>query len=309
MIPLLGLGALAAATMAGAYTVAIAREARRPRRATFAWALAHGTPGTPDQVPGVLEWREGATTITGNPTNHAGSGLRAQEVELPWWIVRGSGTGSLLLVHGWGRSRWDSLRRLPWLLPHASTLMVPDLPGHGEATGTTGVGATDHLVLDRLLPSLHAAAAAQDPSTACQAPASLTLVGHSMGAMVAARLAALLADRGTPVRRLILMAPYDTVLVPMANRLRLRGLPAGPFVHAAAAWVGSGGEPLHDTLARINCPVLVIGGALDAVTTPADLRAAAPGAETWIEPGIDHADVGVQGMASREAIEAFFART
>ena len=137
----------------------------------------------------------------------------------------------------------------------------------------------------------------------------LTLVGHSMGAMVAARLAALLAERGTPARRLVLMAPYDSLIVPMANRLRVRGLPAGPFAATAAWWLARGEEPLHRTLRRVRCPVLALGGGLDAVTTPDDVHRAAAPHDAFIEPGIDHANVGVEGTGSREALHAFLSRT
>jgi pimeloyl-ACP methyl ester carboxylesterase len=130
-----------------------------------------------------------------------------------------------------------------------------------------------------------------------------------MGAMVAARLAALLAERGTPARRLVLMAPYDSLIVPMANRLRVRGLPAGPFAATAAWWLARGEEPLHRTLGRVGCPVLALGGGLDAVTTPDDVHRAAAPHDAFIEPGIDHANVGVEGTASREALHAFLSRT
>jgi hypothetical protein len=55
--------------------------------------------------------------------------------------------------------------------------------------------------------------------------------------------------------------------------------------------------------------VLALGGGLDAVTTPNDVhRAAAPHGAT-IEPGIDHANVGVEGTASRLALNEFLAAT
>jgi hypothetical protein len=310
MMPLIPLAAVAAGAIATTYTVAIAREAKRPRRATFAWALAHGTPTDPGQVDGVRGWQEGATTLRdaahAAAAHPAGAGARtsatppsARSIVIPWWSVRGSGSGTLLLVHGWGRSRWDSLRRLPWLLSHAESLLLPDLRGHGEAPGTTSIGHDDHLDLVQVL-----ADAAPDLD-----PSELTLVGHSMGAMVVARLAASLAASGTPVRRLVLLAPYDALIVPMANRLRLRALPTGPFATIAAAWHARGQEPLHRTLSRVRCPVLTLGGGVDAVTTPDDVRRATMPHEPVIEPAIDHPQVGVEGEPSRQALEAFLAGT
>ena len=317
MIPLVPLAAVAAGAITTTYTVAIAREANRPRRATYAWALAHHSAASPAEVPGVRTWHEGSTALhtmglarAAHPTSpaYATSPTRAtppsaRSIVLPWWLVEGQGSGTMLVIHGWGRSRWDSLRRLPGLLEHAASIVLPDLRGHGEAPGTTSIGHSDHLDLDQVIASVTSAPASR--ATA----GGLTLVGHSMGAMVATRLAALLAARGTPARRLVLMAPYDSLIVPMANRLRVRGLPAGPFAATAAWWLARGEEPLHRTLARVQCPVIALGGELDAVTTPSDVRHAAAPHETLIEPGIDHANVGVEGTASREALHAFLSRT
>ena len=335
MIPLVPLAAVAAGAITTTYTVAIAREAKRPRRATYAWALAHHSAASPAEVPGVHAWHEGSTVLqtTGDapsayhtppahhsltaghtPAAHHAPTARhapaahptppsARSIVLPWWFVEGRGFGTMLVIHGWGRSRWDSLRRLPWLLEHAASIVLPDLRGHGEAPGTTSIGHSDHLDLDQVI-----AGAGSDPASHATT-GGLTIVGHSMGAMVAARLAALLAARGTSARRVVLMAPYDSLVVPMANRLRVRGLPAGPFAATAAWWLARGEEPLHRTLARVQCPVLALGGGLDAVTTPDDVHRAATPHETLIEPGIDHANVGVEGTASREALHAFLART
>ena len=63
MIPLVPLAAVAAGAITTTYTVAIAREAKRPRRATYAWALAHGSPTSPAEVPGVRTWHEGSTVL------------------------------------------------------------------------------------------------------------------------------------------------------------------------------------------------------------------------------------------------------
>lgn len=308
MIPLVPLAAVAAATISTTYTVAIAREAKRPRRATYAWALAHGIAPSPADVTGVRGWHEGSTVLHahGHAPSERHAPPSARSIVLPWWNVEGHGSGSMLVLHGWGRSRWDSLRRLPWLLGHAAWLVLPDLRGHGEAPGTTSIGHADHIDLDHVLKD---AFRGGTPGGSASPPDGLTLVGHSMGAMVAVRLAALLAARGTPVRRVVLMAPYDSLIVPMANRLRVRGLPAGPFAATAAWWLARGEEPLHRTLARVQCPVLTLGGELDAVTTPSDVRRATSPHEALIEPSIDHANVGVEGTASRETLQAFFART
>ena len=54
---------------------------------------------------------------------------------------------------------------------------------------------------------------------------------------------------------------------------------------------------------------MVLGGALDVVAAPLDVvRAAAPH-DAFIDPEIDHANVGVEGTASRDALHEFLSRT
>src|SRR3954469_22251611 len=107
-----------------------------------------------------------------------------------WYARRGArirsyegGSGPpLLLVHGFGGAAWNFSELAP-LLP-GRRLIVPDLPGHGGASAlpaTTLAGFAD--VLAPLLGS----------------PADV--VGHSMGGVVALRLA---ERHPTLVRRLVL---------------------------------------------------------------------------------------------------------
>src|SRR4051795_3176630 len=92
------------------------------------------------------------------------------------YLVRGGDGPTLILVHGFGGagSNWDAL--VPRLDP-SRRLIVPDLPGHGRSSplpAVAGLGAfADRvaLLLDR-----------EDAWPA-------VVVGHSMGALVALRLA------------------------------------------------------------------------------------------------------------------------
>ncbi|NDB22073.1 MAG: hypothetical protein EB020_14525, partial [Proteobacteria bacterium] len=54
-----------------------------------------------------------------------------------WWIAGNGGAGApvVVVLHGHGRSRWDSLRRAsPWI-ERAALVVLPDLRGHGDAPG------------------------------------------------------------------------------------------------------------------------------------------------------------------------------
>jgi hypothetical protein len=100
MSPWLGLALLLVLAL-GAFMLwggfAIAWDATHPPRKGLAWALATKRPASPDDLQ--LESRE--TSLPG-----------LDGVPCPAWHVRGAGGPDapvLLMVHGWGRSRWDSL--------------------------------------------------------------------------------------------------------------------------------------------------------------------------------------------------------
>lgn len=97
---------------------------------------------------------------------------------------------ALLLVHGYGGAAWNFAELVPLLAP-GRRLLIPDLPGHA---GSTPLPATESLsVLADLLAALleHEGVAQAD------------LVGHSMGGVVALRLA---ERRPELVRRIVLAA-------------------------------------------------------------------------------------------------------
>ncbi|MFL5929293.1 MAG: alpha/beta fold hydrolase, partial [Gaiellaceae bacterium] len=99
------------------------------------------------------------------------------------WYEGGSGP-PLLLVHGFGGAAWNFSEIAP-LLP-GRRLIVPDLPGHGGSSA---------------LPATTLAGFADVLATLLDSPTDV--VGHSMGGVVALRL----AERHPPlVRRLVLAA-------------------------------------------------------------------------------------------------------
>jgi pimeloyl-ACP methyl ester carboxylesterase len=92
---------------------------------------------------------------------------------------------ALLLVHGFGGAAWNWTELAPLL--SGRRLLIPDLPGHGASTG---------------LPAPSIAAFADSVAGLLDEPAGV--IGHSMGAVVALRL----AERHPElVRSLLLAAP------------------------------------------------------------------------------------------------------
>jgi pimeloyl-ACP methyl ester carboxylesterase len=250
---LVALLALGAALALAAAVTAIVRDARHPSRATVGWALARGLATHPSEAG--MEASEGTVTCTDGTA-------------LPMWTVTGGSPEgpALLLLHGWRRSRIDSLRRLPWLLPHVRFACVLDLRGHGDApAGPSTLGAAD--VAD-------ACAAVR---TRPEVP--WVVAGHSLGASVAVRAAAALQASGTPIVGALLMCPYPDVRVPLTGRLSHMGMPAFPavWIAARAVWALCGREtPIEDSLRVIgsgSIPTVWITCTEDAIVPPDAVRA------------------------------------
>ena len=93
----------------------------------------------------------------------------------------------LLLVHGYGGAAWNFSELAP-LLPRRR-LLIPDLPGHAASAR---------------LPAAPTMAAYADAVAACLDDGPVDVFGHSMGGVVALRLA---ERRPELVRRIVLAAP------------------------------------------------------------------------------------------------------
>lgn len=226
---LLALLALGAALAIAAVVAAVVRDARHPSRASVGWALARGIPTRPDEA---------------GMSSEEGSVRCADGTSLPVWTIPGGDPDGpdLLLLHGWRRSRIDSLRRLPWILPHVRCAHVMDLRGHGDAPrGATTLGGAD--VADAC------AAVRARPS------ARWIIAGHSLGASIALRAAAELCGTGTRIDGVLLMCPYPDIRVPLQGRLASLGMPPFPVAHIAARAIGAlcGRErPFEDALRAIG---------------------------------------------------------
>lgn len=276
---LLALLALGAAITLAATVVAIVRDARHPARASVGWALARGFATRPSDA-GMESTEETVTCADGT--------------ELPLWtIAGGSPEGpALLLLHGWRRSRIDSLRRLPWILPHVRYACVMDLRGHGDAQpGPSSLGPAD----------------VADACAAVRARPDVPwiIAGHSLGASIALRAAAALKGTGTPIVGALLMCPYPDVRVPLAGRLASMGMPAYPAASISAYVIGllCGREsPIADALKAIGhsaLPTVWVTCAQDSIVPPEAVRhlhsqAAAHGspATLHVDPDADHDSIG-----------------
>lgn len=286
-LALLLLVALAIFVAWGAFV--IAWDAMHPPRKGFAWALATGRPGSPD----ALDLKAEETTLPG-----------LDGVPCPAWRVQGAGgdrAPMLLMLHGWGRSRWDSLARLQPLLPIVREAWLPDLPAHGEHDGHrswVGVREPD------------AALAMLSEIAARNTGAPIVLMGHSLGAGVAIRAAA--RAHGLPVAGVIALAPYRDLASPIPGRMRLQGLPAQPFTALSLLLLRAAGcmdRPLEIDAAAMQTPLLVIACEGDLVSPVGDaerIAAACARSTLLVLPGDRHDEPG-QGDPARfeDTLRAF----
>ena len=276
MAVLLGTAGLAVGAI---YLAAVWRDAVRPERRTMAWALARGFPTHPDDLGAASQ------DVT----------VRTPDAEIPAWFVTGGAPDSgraVVVVHGHGRSRWDSLRRaVPWIRSSA-LVVLPDLRGHGDAPGRSALGRREPADIAALVAEIEA----RHPGI------RVILAGHSMGGVVAVRTAALREAAGAPVERVIAWGPYERTRTPLEARLRARGLPRAPFSTIVLALVDAfdgPDEPLSAAAARLaRTPLEVIADSTDDVS-PADgaraIAAAAPHGTFTPTTGTPHADLGVPG--------------
>ncbi|MBM1174195.1 alpha/beta fold hydrolase [Microvirga arabica] len=217
---------------------------------------------------------------------------------------------AVLMLHGYSDS-WFSYSRILPLLPKDWHVIVPDQRGHGESDRPDGSYAPADFAGDalRLLDRLDIERA--------------VVVGHSMGSFVARSIAARHAER---VEHLVLVGSAVTaqneVTQDLMREVEALADPVGEdFVRAfqasticrpvpaefferivaeslklpARIWKAalSGllrADPAAD-LARIRCPVLILGGERDSVFSQAEqqqLASRLPGAKLKLSPDLGH---------------------
>lgn len=268
---LLILFSITSALAVGGYVLLTTREMRRPPRRTRGWALA-----------------------TGHAADPAALGLPFDDVEfdvgngvhIPAWIIPATADDDnatqVIVLHGWGHSRIHSLQRMSSLLCEECSFatILLDLQGHGDAPdGPSSLGAHDVSHVCAIVDQL--------------APNPVVLIGHSLGATVAIHVAAARPDR---IKKVIAIAPYESLRSPIAATLAMRSLPAGRFADAIAWCAGTlDGRLPPTTTAASNTtqPIHVILGEQDPISPPPESQAiakAAPkGAVTSI-PNATHND-------------------
>jgi pimeloyl-ACP methyl ester carboxylesterase len=286
MLLLIGLALVLAAG-----TLAVLRGISRPPRKTYGRALAKDQPTDPAELgrsaePVTFRFDDGQTS--------------------PGWIVAGDQPDgpTVIVLHGFGDSRYGALTRLDRLAPHARRMVVYDQRGHGEASAprSTGGMIEQHDVLsaiDQL--------GEDEP---------VVLFGYSLGAQMAIAAAARAARGGAArIGGVIAEGPYRRWRTPVAAMMRCHRLPAEPVLTLVAGLIrlGVGAEACFDRAtdaAAMGCPLLVLHGRVDPICPLAEARAiadaAADGELVVIEAG-GHLDLTtVAPERYQRALDRFF---
>jgi pimeloyl-ACP methyl ester carboxylesterase len=261
------------------FLLGIVHDARFPSRATMGWALGRGIPVDPSAM-----------------------GLQSTEVkwrndQLAWRIPGGDVNGVItIIIHGWRRSRIDSLRRLdPWLKASSEVWLI-DLDGHGESpAGPTTLGAADAPAIVAFIHDLLAGAANES-----QISKRILLVGHSLGASIALRVAPLLP--ATSLAGVVAFAPFESLKIPLGNQLKARALPVFPFAKASEIYLHVINGKESSTTAALkqihkqNVPVLIVGAQLDQTVSLDHVRRMVDQAGVALtnDPDSAHDDLGTQ---------------
>lgn len=181
----------------------------RPRRRTYAFAVAHGLPLEPSELG--LSGQE----VTFNLPGPSSGGHTT-----PGWVLEGSNADGpvVLILHGHRDFIHGASRFVATLAPHASYLVLFDWPGHGGCTApwmTCGKREANDViaVLDGL------------PDTIRDKP--IALFGYSLGGQIAVKAAGLYPDRFAGV---IIDGAYRRWDTPIHLKLQRYRVPSFPFV-------------------------------------------------------------------------------
>lgn len=223
------------------------------------------------------------------------------------WASRGRpGAGAVLLLHGVRASRRQMVSRARFLLAEGYSVVLVDLPAHGESQArriTYGHNEADGV------------RAALDAVRRTFPGERVGVVGVSLGAA-----SFVLARPEPPPQAVVLESMFPGIREAVIDRLRLFlgrwADPLAPLLLWQLPWrVGVAPEALRpiDALPALHAPVLIAAGDVDRHTTVEETRrlfeAANAPKELWIVAGAAHVDLHAFSRDAYEArVGAFLAR-
>ena len=231
----------------------------------------------------------------------------SNESVIGWFTHHTSGLGGVLLLHGVGADRRQMLGRARFLYPQGYSVLLVDLPAHGESSGTRiTFGAHEGQGVQAALNFLKAQLGPQE---------KIAVIGVSLGAA-----SLVLAKPNEPPSAVILESMYSTITEAVANRLELAAGSAARYFTHLLTWQlplrlniwPSELEPIT-ALASLHAPVLIVAGDRDQHTRLAETQrlfeAARDPKELWIVEGAAHVDLHAFAPKAYESkISGFLAK-
>lgn len=223
------------------------------------------------------------------------------------WMVRGdAGAGAVLLLHGISADRRQMLGRARFLHRLGYSVLLIDLPAHGESAG------------DRVTFGWNEAqgvAAALDYLSDALPDEKIGVIGVSLGA------ASLVLSRAdVSLSAVVLESMFPTLEDAVSDRLALHLGPVGRWftpllLWQLPVWLDISADQLRPIaeMPSLNTPLLIAAGSEDRHTPLAETRriyaAADDPKELWVVDGAAHVDLHAFDSAAYETrIAAFLAR-
>lgn len=220
-----------------------------------------------------------------------------------WWMpVEGPSNGTVLVLHGYGMSKNQSLSVAPFLHAAGYEVLAFDFRAHGESGGAhTTVGLDEVADVQGARDWL-----ARETDADVE---RIALLGFSMGAATAIN-----AAQGVPGLDAIVADSSFASLENIASNsiTHFTGLPKYPFGPLAVLFAGImvdrdvGENVPAEAVRSVEAPVLVIQGSEDIIAFPEDdgqaiFRSASAGSLFWLVPGARHVTAHETSQAEYEA--------
>ena len=223
------------------------------------------------------------------------------------WFSRGeSGFGAVLLLHGVRSDRRQMIERSKFLHAAGYSVLMIDLPAHGESGGDRiTFGLREAEGVRAALRFLHETLPGERTA----------VIGVSLGAA-----SFVLADASPVPSAVVLESMYPSIDDAVANRLRLRLGSLGAKAAPLLLWqlpvrLGVSTDQLRpiDHLSLLHTPVLIAAGTEDRHATVAETKrlfdAAGAPKELWLVEGAAHVDLcSFNPKAYESKISAFLLR-
>jgi uncharacterized protein len=215
------------------------------------------------------------------------------------WEIRGEpGCGAVLLLHGIRADRRDMVERARWLKRNGFSVLLIDLPAHGETAGEhITFGVEESVAVRAALAQMRAEFAGE----------RIGVIGESLGAA-----SLVLAQPEPAPDAVVLESMFPSIEDAVEDRLELHLGRWARSMSPLLLWqlplrLGVRADQIRpiESLALLHAPVLVAGGSRDRHTrreeTERIFAAANPPKELWIVEGARHQDLYAYDRAAYEA--------